>query len=96
MADPDYAPMDYAMEGAEPEQPGDEEDSDEVINEQADDLEEEEEEPEDSKETEEPEVRSFERVAAVTGSMAEHSHPCGACHAWCRMRLLGQKQRKIV
>jgi hypothetical protein len=57
MADADYAPMEYDMEGAEQQAGGDESDSDEVINQQADEEDEDYEEPSDSKDTEEPEVR---------------------------------------
>jgi hypothetical protein len=57
MADADYAPMEYDMEGAEQQAGGDESDSDEVINQQAEEEDEDYEEPSDSKDTEEPEVR---------------------------------------
>jgi hypothetical protein len=49
--------MEYDMEGAEQQAGGDESDSDEVINQQADEEDEDYEEPSDSKDTEEPEVR---------------------------------------
>ncbi|WIA10295.1 hypothetical protein OEZ86_000436 [Tetradesmus obliquus] len=55
MADADFAPMEYEMEGAEQQAGADESDSDEVINQQADEEDEDYEEASESKETEEPE-----------------------------------------
>eukprot|EP00882_Tetradesmus_deserticola_P006354 GHRQ01006683.1.p1 GENE.GHRQ01006683.1~~GHRQ01006683.1.p1 ORF type:complete len:231 (+),score=98.42 GHRQ01006683.1:287-979(+) len=55
MADTEFAPMEYEMEGAEQQAGGGDSDSDEVINQQADEDDEDYDEASESKETEDPE-----------------------------------------
>lgn len=80
MAEADFAPMEYEMEGAEQQAGADESDSDEVINQQADEEDEDYEEASESKETEEPEVRHGWWPALVVGSL----------HRWVRQFLTAQ------